>query len=68
MKQEDDFVFPDIRDGRMRKGITLRDFFAAVALAAKLDQLDGIDDANFERARNAYAQADAMLEVRKGIQ
>lgn len=50
-------------------GMTLRDYFAAQALAGLLanDGTDSTADEYFdERAKRAYAQADAMLAARKG--
>lgn len=47
-------------------GMTLRDYFAAKAMQAAATNPTGADGFTFdERAKWAYAQADAMLEARK---
>jgi hypothetical protein len=47
-------------------GMTLRDYFAAKAMQAAATNPTGADGFSFEeRARWAYAQAEAMLEARK---
>lgn len=54
-----------------REGMTLRDYFAAKALAGMGTWMPngfsnlGTEEAVFARARFAYAQADAMLEARQ---
>ncbi len=48
-------------------GMSLRDYFAAKAMAAILTHRDAFEDAGeSEVARMAYNQADAMLAVRAG--
>ena len=48
-------------------GMSLRDYFAAKALQGMLANSEGSQSYNIEHvwAKAAYAQADAMLEVRK---
>ena len=49
-----------------QEGMSLRDYFAAKAMAAAATNPKGADGFTFEqRAEWAYQQADAMLEVRK---
>lgn len=59
----------DTEEGhRMREyGMSLRDYFAGQAMAAII-QADGAQYFQLDRthALLAYAQADAMIEVRKG--
>ena len=53
-------------DSFQEKGMTLRDWFAAKAMAAMLSIKEIYEDCNEEQvAKGAYAQADAMLEARK---
>ena len=56
-------------DGRQQgayEGMTLRDWFAGLAMQAAATNQKGADGFTFyERARWAYEQADAMLEARK---
>lgn len=53
-------AFPDICAGANRSGMTLRDYFAAHAMAFCSA---GTPEA---RARQAYEMADAMLAAREG--
>ena len=59
-----------------QQGMTLRDYFAAKAVSAILDQYDFTffaedegkqvgDTFAFSVAKNAYSMADAMMEARK---
>ena len=57
-------AFPCDRFGD--RGMSLRDYFAAKAMAAILLIKEIYEDCNEEQvAKGAYAQADAMLEARK---
>jgi hypothetical protein len=48
------------------KGMTLRDYFASQAMAAMLSIKEIYEDCTEEQvAKGAYAQADAMIEVRQ---
>jgi hypothetical protein len=49
---------------RWEHGMTLRDYFAAKALAMKFD-VAGSSAALDEHAENCYAMADAMLKARE---
>ena len=56
----------EILGARVSCGMTLRDYFAAKAMAAILLIKEIYEDCNEEQvAKGAYAQADAMLEARK---
>jgi hypothetical protein len=59
-------AFPHIDSGwgRFEEGMTLRDYFAAKAMAA--DMTDGIHENDFAwAAARAYKVADAMLKARE---
>jgi hypothetical protein len=63
-------VNPDvlINDDTLWQGMTLRDYFAAKALAAFIDPnawQSTVGEISRHVAFNAYALADAMLEARK---
>jgi hypothetical protein len=52
----------------LHQGMTLRDYFAAKAMQAEINEYSGIPTTKqeylFEIAVNAYAMADAMLKMR----
>jgi hypothetical protein len=53
-----------LNQGRVMHGMTLRDYFAAKAMAA--DMTDGIHENDFAwAAARAYKVADAMLKARE---
>jgi len=56
-------AFPHTYQSAAQKGMTLRDYFAAQALAGRL--ADGTDRLRQSVAEEAYAYADAMLEARE---
>jgi hypothetical protein len=57
-------AFPS--DRFLRSGMTLRDYFAAKAMAAMLSIKEIYEDCDEEQvAKGAYAQADAMIQVRQ---
>lgn len=61
-------AFPFVRDADFEYGVgmTLRDYFAAKAMAAYVaDESWRLDMANEATARCAYAMADAMLKARQ---
>ena len=51
------------------RGMTLRDYFAAKAMAAQIVAVDGLDRGNNNQALDlaafSYAMADAMLKARE---
>lgn len=56
---------PAFPGGWYQPGMSLRDYFAAKALAAILTHRDAFEDSGeSDVARMAYMQADAMLEIR----
>jgi hypothetical protein len=57
----------DGKEFRCTDGMTLRDYFAGIALAGLINH-EGMgrnDDLRLADARRSYAQADAMLAARK---
>lgn len=49
-----------------QEGMTLRDYFAAKAMAASISRVGYFsDELKVREARNAYAMADAMLAARE---
>ena len=65
------YAFPNVYDpntGSMANGMTLRDYFAAQAMASMIE-LNGLDEFGFingERvALTAYSIADEMLKARE---
>jgi len=60
---EDNSAFPLSLYGDYGKGMTLRDYFAAAALQGLL--ADGYNGSCNRAAINAYAYADAMIQIRK---
>ena len=66
-------AFPVV-GGTKYDGMTLRDWFAGLALQAIISKAPhesvptGVDESDLARARGAYDYADAMLKVRKGEQ
>jgi hypothetical protein len=61
MKDTGGPAFPHSRLGSDADGMTLRDYFAAMAMQALLTR---IEMSGAERARDAYIIADAMLAQR----
>lgn len=60
------FAFDQKHDAQ-QMGMSLRDYFAAKAMAAILTHRDAFEDSGeSDVARMAYNQADAMLAVRAG--
>jgi hypothetical protein len=57
------FIEPEYGSGY--KGMTLRDYFAAQALAGMMARKDSDGWPNHEVAGNCYSYADAMLAARK---
>ena len=60
---EDNSAFPLHLHGDYGKGMTLRDYFAAVALQGLL--ANGYNGSCNRAAINAYDYADAMIQIRK---
>ena len=66
-------AFPVV-GGTKYNGMTLRDYFAGLALQAIISKAPhesvptGVGESDLARARGAYDYADAMLKVRKGVQ
>lgn len=68
MTDKEDHAFPQYDCGYLGKGMTLRDYFAAQALAGLLSANAIYNGATNDRtaiAADAYAHADAMLAARK---
>lgn len=61
-------------NGYHNNGMSLRDYFAGMALQAIIAKAPfeqgpvGVDESDRMRARGAYDYADAMLETRMGVQ
>jgi hypothetical protein len=64
MKDTGGPAFPHSRLGSDADGMTLRDYFAAMAMQALLTR---IEMSGAERARDAYIIADAMLAQRNKV-
>ena len=66
MSTDDPFAFPnDPKTYDEGRGMTLRDYFAAKAMAGLLAHPESDMHENDELARQAFNIADAMLEARK---
>ncbi len=65
MKKDNEPAFP-CASNTVYYGLTMRDYFAGLAMQAAATNPKGADGFTFEqRAKWAYQQADAMLEARK---
>jgi hypothetical protein len=65
-KEEDNSAFPLHLHGDYGKGMSLRDYFAAVALQGLLVNGHHKNVRYSYIAQDAYKLADAMIEARKG--
>ncbi len=55
-------AFPIVIDGYLQEGMTLRDYFAAMAMQGLCVNVQDPHEVNL--ARMSYSMADAMLEAR----
>lgn len=59
-------AFPTKDNNRYHLGMTLRDYFAVIAMQGAIASLQEGEDFNDRGAEWAYKVADAMLKARKG--
>ena len=59
---KDKYAYPTVTDMGPRPGMELRDWFAGQALVGWL--ADGTSSDAYQVAREVYAYADAMMEIR----